>query len=85
MFEVQDEFDLQPGYFEVVDHLGDFVVADFFDDLRINNDSVEGDEIGDLFTCVDGLVDDGKPGLLLVGDLLLLELDHHGIFIGLFQ
>ncbi len=85
MLEVKDQADVQLRDLEVVDHLGYLVVSDRFDDLCVDNDRIEGDQIGNVLTNIDGLVNDGKSGLLTVRDILMGELDDHRIFVRLFQ
>lgn len=38
VFEVHDPSDELSGYLQVVDHLSDFIIADFLDDLRSDDD-----------------------------------------------
>ncbi len=85
MFEVDDQTDTEFGDLQVIDHLSYLVVADLLDDLCVDNDGIESYEIGDLFTNIEGLVDDRITWLLKIRNALLSELNGHSVLVRLFQ
>ena len=44
--EVEDDPNREAGDFEIVQHLADFMIADFFNHLHIDDDAAKGDRSG---------------------------------------
>ncbi len=85
VLEVEKDADPETGDFQVIDHLGFFVVANGLNDFGVDDDGVEHDKVWHVFTHIHGFVNHWKSRLLFVGNASQLKLNYQRILIRLLQ
>lgn len=48
--KIEDQSDREPGYSQVIDHPASFVVGNFINDFRVNDDRAIYDQIRNILT-----------------------------------
>ena len=68
--EVQEDTDLKTRDSQVVQHLAQFMISDPLDGLYVDHDLAKADQVGDILSNFDVLVDHIERALLLVRNSL---------------
>ena len=63
-FEIEDKADGEACDLQIVDHLSDFMICDLPDGFRIDDDLLEGNQIGNIFSDYSSFIDNVESGLL---------------------
>lgn len=85
MLEIQYKADLESRRAEIFQHPSDLMIRNAVNRLRINNDFTVNNKVWDVFPDFHLPVVDRIAGLLGIGDSMMSEINHQGLFIWLFM
>jgi len=79
---MQDQTQFEPGDFQIIQHLAPFVIGDGFNYLGIYDDGSKCNEVWNVFSYLDPLVEHVLMGLLEEGNAGNAELEHERVLVG---